>query len=582
MLNELDPEQVAEIIEASFGASPIPCLTDPAARQRARETARRHGLAERIEVELTADEPIPVVPYTRFRDYRLNGNRTRCQAIQSRRTRQMELAALACLLGQDYRDYLHDLLWAECESTWWVMAAHERHGTPIDLRAALTACQCAVILTALRDEIEPEVRERVLDEIQRRVLRPYLSDEHRHAWKTSTNNWNAVCIGSVLITAMLLETEGPRLGRIVADGLTHLESFLAGFAPDGGCTEGPSYWRFGFGWYIRLAAALHEFTGGRIDIGGSAGIGAIARYPLSVVLAPGRELTFADAHAGFQDPVTVRLINRFHDVPGLYGLCRLRGDGEPELDSLESLLLYDGWTARPLCDGKDHFLAGLGLALVRAGGTSLGAKAGHNAEHHNHNDVGSFLVFRDGVDYLTDPGAPVYSAATFSARRYESIFCNSLGHSVPVIDGRQQPAGRQFAGRIEVDGKAVRIEMARAYDGEPLKRLGRVLELLEDGAEVRLADVVEFDGAPRPVEEAFITTHPVEIAADGSSVTIRPDGAPPATLSADGCAGRFALREFLEESKAEARTGEVVRRITFTPATLAASMTLSFVLRFGR
>jgi len=585
MLGELSAEQVAATATECFGGSAMPELTDPAARERAVATAQQHGLPDRIEQELTDGEIIPVVPYTRFRDYRRNGNRTRAEAFQRHRFRQIEVAALACILGADKLDYLHDLLWAECESTWWVMAAHERHGTPIDLRAAMVACRCATVLTALRGRIDPEVRERVLDEVQRRVLRPFVSPEHRHRWKASTNNWNAVCIGNVLIAAMLIESEPARLGRIVAEGLAHLPSFLAGFAADGGCTEGPSYWRFGFGWFIRLAAALHDYTGGRIDIASDEAIGAIARYPLTVALAPGEELTFADAHAGFQDPVTVRLINRFHDVPELSGLCALREDGAPKgLDTLEGLLLYDGWTAEPLADTRDHHLPELGVALVRAGGLSVGAKAGHNAEHHNHNDVGSIIVYRGGVRYLTDPGAPVYSARTFSDRRYESIFCNALGHSVPVVGGRLQAPGGQFGGTLSVeesDGtKAVRIELAGAYDVDSLRRLDRVVELPAGGETLRLTDTFAFTGPPLTIEEGFVTTQPVEVAADGGSVTIHPDGAPAATLVAEGCEGRFALKEFTEESEAENRAGEIVRRITFTPAGLAEEVTLRFVLRF--
>ena len=385
---------------------------------------------------------------------------------------------------------------------------------------------------------------------------------------------------------MLIETEPARLARLIVDALEHLPNFLAGFAADGGCTEGPSYWRFGFGWYIRLAAALHDYTGGRIDIASGERIGAISRYPLSVTLAPGKELTFADAHGGPQDPVTLMLINRFHDVPELFGLCALRADGTPELTSIEALLLYDGWTASPPAGAGDHWLKDLGVCLVRAGATVVGAKGGHNGEHHNHNDVGSFLVFRDGQTYLTDPGAPVYSARTFSDRRYESPFCNSWGHGVPVIAGHLQGPGRVCAGRLEVEGlggraaKTLRIALGGAYDVDSLERLDRVIELAGDGMEVRLADTVAFSGAPGDVEEAFITTHAAEVSEDARAVTIRPDGAPPAVLSAAGSEGRFAVEELAEASRREARGGETLRRITFTPGGPATEQTLRFVLRF--
>jgi hypothetical protein len=586
MLDELSAEEISRIVVECFGGNALPQWTDAAARERAAQTARQQGLAEQVEADLADEGPIAVLPYSGFRDYRRTGNRRRFEALQRWRWQQIELAAIACLLGQDKLTYLQDLLWAECEATWWVMPAHEAHGTPIDLRAAMLGCKLAEILTLFRGRIEPEVRRRVLDEVDRRIFRPYLSPACTHGWKTRTNNWNAVCLGGVGIASLLLEPEPQRLASLIADVLAHLPAFLASFADDGGCDEGPSYWRFGFGWYMRLATALFDYTGGRIDIASGERIERISRYPLAAAVAPGCELTFADAHAGYMDYVTAHRINRFHDLPELFGLCELREDGTPVVETMEGLLLYDGKTHRPLADSRDYFLPGLGIAKVKAGPLTAAVKAGHNAENHNHNDVGSFLVFRGATAYLTDPGSPIYSARTFSQRRYESPFCNSFGHSVPAIDGRGQPPGRQFCGTLAPEGlnadapKAVTVELADAYDADGLERLTRVLDLPAGGTEVRLTDAFAFRQPPESVEEAFITTQPVEVAEDGQSVTIRPETDVPAMLAAVESPGAFALTELVEESRAESRTGETVRRITFAPAEPAEEMTLRFVLRF--
>jgi len=585
MLGDQSPAEVAAIMEACFGAAPLPQFHDAAARERALATAGEQGFCERVEAGLADGEPIAALPYGVFRQYRRIGNRTSFEKLQRHRGEQIGLAATACWLGIDKSAYLNDLLWAECEATWWVMPAHENHGTPIDLRVALCGCQYAKILSLLGGCIEPEVRERLLDELHRRILRPLLDPAARHGWMASTNNWNAVCIGNVCIMAMLIETEPARLGRLIAKSLSALPNFVRGFAADGGCTEGPSYWRFGFGWFIRLAAALHDYTGGQIDIAAGGQIERICRYPLTVALGGGEELTFADAHSGYQDPVTVMLINRFHDAGELRSLCELREDGRPKLTTVEEALLYDGWAAGPIAGG-DHFLPELGVGLIRSGPLAVGAKGGHNAEHHNHNDVGSFIAYRDGVTYLTDPGAPIYSARTFSDRRYESIFCNSFGHSVPVIDRQPQPPGREYEGTIEGSGlggdgaKSLHVEFGEAYDVESIERVGRTIELAAGGRQMGLTDTFEFSSPPASVEEAFMTTHPADVADDGLSVTIRPEGAPAATLAAVDTPGRFEMAELVEESQAESRTGVLLRRIRFTPTELSGRMTLRFVLRF--
>ena len=68
-------------------------------------------------------------------------------------------------------------------------------------------------------------------------------------------------------------------------------------------------------------------------------------------------------------------------------------------------------------------------------------KGGTNGEQHNHNDVGSFSVVLGRKMVVCDPGAEVYTARTFSARRYESKVLNSFGHAVPVIAGQLQRTG---------------------------------------------------------------------------------------------------------------------------------------------
>ena len=589
------------IVERCMGNSPIPQLTDPAVRQRAAAIAAAQGLLERIERDLDAGRrEIPVVSHSLFRRYRRTGNRTDCEALLAWRSRQTELAAIACWLGMDRWDWLQDLLWADCECTWWIYPAHEAHSHPIDLFAAIKARQQATILRLLEGRLDREVAARVKEEIHRRVLSPFLDPARQDFfWKTTTTNWNAVCHAGVALAAMLVEDDPRRLDATIRMVLRDLGHFLDGFTPDGGCTEGPSYWRFGFGWYVALAAGLYDFTGGRINLMTGERVARICRYPLAVTVRPGVELEFADAHGGYQSPETAILVNRFVDVPELFGLCRLTADGSLAVEHLSDLLLYDG-RKHPAAELRnDVWLKDLGVVKAYTGELAVGAKAGHNAEHHNHNDVGSLIVYRGGAVFLCDPGAPIYSARTFSEKRYESVYVNSFGHSVPVIEGAGQGHGRQFAGTIAAEGlggvagggasraageadgpaKRVRIEMAGAYPVPILKRLTRLIELSPGGKEMALTDSYEFCQAPSSVQEAFMTTLPAEASADGRSVVIRSESAGAARLTARA-EGSFAVRELTEESKAESRTGQLLRRILFTPAKLADRMELGFVVKF--
>jgi hypothetical protein len=589
LLGGLSAGEVAKVISESMGRPVMPYLHDAKVRRLAIEMARKQGFLEQVDKALTPDKAIPVLPYSSFREFRRNGNRSNYEKLLGDRDGQQASAVMACYLGLDRLRYVQDLLWADCEASWWMLPAHEGAANggdrPIDLCVAMKAAQLAIALDLLRDRIEPEVRDRVLGEIRRRAIDAFFDPNAGFWWKTCTNNWNAVCHGGVGIAAMLVEKDPQRLARLLTQTLEELPAFLSGFTDDGGCNEGPGYWAYGFGWYVDLACALYDFTGGKINIMADPKVERICRYPLAVGIRPGQNLPFSDTEQGFVPANLAIRINRFHKVPDLYGLCKLTDDGSLAMESLADLVLYDGTKYKPLAEHADSFLPDLGVARFRSGSVTVGAKAGHNAESHNHNDIGSCIIHKGKTFFLTDPGAPIYSARTFSSHRYESIFCNSFGHGVPVINGQLQQEGRQYAGTIQAEGlngpgaKTIRIEMAKAYDLPSLETLSRVIELAAAGNQVSLSDRFVMATQPESLEEAFITTLPVKVAEDGRSVIVQSKEDGILRLRAEGTAGTFCVMELAKESK-ESPVGDLLRRITFRPAQLKPEMTLRFVATF--
>lgn len=77
-------------------------------------------------------------------------------------------------------------------------------------------------------------------------------------------------------------------------------------------------------------------------------------------------------------------------------------------------------------------------------GLYLAAKGGHNAESHNHNDVGNFIVYADGYPAISDVGVETYTAKTFSAQRYDIWTMQSAFHNLPIINGFMQKNGGNF------------------------------------------------------------------------------------------------------------------------------------------
>src|SRR5690606_10513971 len=79
-----------------------------------------------------------------------------------------------------------------------------------------------------------------------------------------------------------------------------------------------------------------------------------------------------------------------------------------------------------------------------ADGFFVAAKGGHNQESHNHNDIGNYIVYYDGLPLLIDVGSGTYTKRTFSAERYDIWFNCSDYHNVPTISGVRQQAGARF------------------------------------------------------------------------------------------------------------------------------------------
>ncbi|MEI3000903.1 MAG: hypothetical protein V8T86_08385, partial [Victivallis sp.] len=87
---------------------------------------------------------------------------------------------------------------------------------------------------------------------------------------------------------------------------------------------------------------------------------------------------------------------------------------------------------------------------MSSGATILTLKGGHNAEGHNHIDVGQLQLFRDGAPVIVHTGTMCYDRFTFNERRYERWCYNAEGTTVasmkwlnPMVVSTRQRAPRR-------------------------------------------------------------------------------------------------------------------------------------------
>jgi len=235
---------------------------------------------------------------------------------------------------------------------------------------------------------------------------------------------------------------------------------------------------------------LRARTNGAIDLLDSEHVRKIAAYPAKMLLSASRFATFSDCDdvLNFNPGIIARLMGR----TGENSLVNLLTPPIPAERNwrlamwLRNILWWDGQyhEISPLDDAHLPLGGVARLVVPTPGGAPvvLAIKAGHNAENHNQNDVGSFILHVDGETFLTDPGRGLYTRQYFGPERYQNIFANSYGHSVPRIGGQLQHGGREFCGEllnIELGGpvKRAEVELARAYTVPELASLRRQVTL---------------------------------------------------------------------------------------------------------
>jgi hypothetical protein len=521
--------------------------------------------------------PIPQTTYTLYREFRHIGSRPGYETPYFLKRIRLTAASLALFFGQDdLLDAVQDYLWDICEESNWVVPAHE--WAIIDLFAAETGFQLAETLRLLKGTLQDEVVARVKIEIEKRILQNYLLHHATHWWFKGNNNWNGVCNSSVGCTFLLLEEDTDRLAQALSLVLTGLETFLdTAFEADGGSTEGVGYWQYGLINMVCFSEMLRQRTQGQIDILSSVEkLKAIAQYPLSVMLSPGRFASFSDSEepSSFHPGFVTRLAERTgqQDVKSiLVGPGTQKGLPWGLPTALRTMLWWTGPPPKQVVLTDAH-LPDAGVVRLVAETIDhtpvvVAFKAGHNGENHNQNDVGTFIIHVGGETLLCDPGCGLYSRQYFSHERYDNVFANSYGHSVPVINNQLQDAGDEFAGEIlsfapDQDLKIVTAEISGAYSVKHLESLRRVVRLTasgEDSGAITLTDTYAFDALPDTVQEAFVTWQEVSVEDKAATVHGRQYDLR-LTIEAPSSAA-FAV-ESLEKACAENEKPRVLKRLT--------------------
>ncbi|MEI6275297.1 MAG: heparinase II/III family protein [Prolixibacteraceae bacterium] len=375
-------------------------------------------------------------------------------------------------------DQIINAVWYFSEQTYWGWSAHlgaQKAGTGlpdvndpiIDLGVGEITSNLSWTLYLFKaefDKVHPLIAKRLKQEITNKSLKPYFErdDFGYMGFKGGRpNNWNPWINYNMLNSYLLIENDPAKKIAEVQKIINSIDKFLNGYSDDGGCDEGPSYWGAAGALLYESLDVLQMATNGKFDVYDNPLVQNIGKYFYQVNIHAPYFINFADADATTGgSPSTVYRYGKAIQDPkmqefGAY-LAKLGGWGEHSPagkigDQIKNLGLLDEIKNAKASEAlvADFWLPDTEVAGARDkegsfNGFFFGAKGGFNAESHNHNDIGTCVMYFDGKPCLIDLGREEYNAKTFSSRRYEIWTMQSKFHNLPVINGVDQKDGSKF------------------------------------------------------------------------------------------------------------------------------------------
>ena len=513
---------------------PYPSMGDPAWQQLPGDV--RRDLLKTAERYRTM--PYPMLNATQFMAFVRDGSRKAYETPYFfRRTKLIAAFLGCCAAGNDADvDQVIDGLWCICEESSWVISAHngsshegmrpakERplpdvENPYVDLFAAQTAMILSFIVRMMGerlDAVAPVVRRRVELEIRRRIIVPFMTRDD-YWWmgfiRRDLCNWTPWIVSNVMLTARLMVNDRVYLAELLERGCRMLDRWIAVLPEDGGCDEGAGYWNMAGGALLDCLELLEQVTDGQMTFWNDAKLRGIVSFPARVQLENGWFVNFADCDARpYISGERLQYAGERLNDPRLIAMgMQLRREASWQLNDtpqlwrlLNELFHAHADVAEEKLPPRDVYLPDLQVRVLEKAHSILIAKGGHNGESHNHNDVGAFILCMNGEPCVVDAGNMVYTAKTFSDRRYELWNIRSRNHNVPLIGGCEQKDGAQYrAEHAEGTAEGMNISFAGAYPAQAeVQTCDRGLALDEAGT-LTLHDVIAC-GHEAPVTWVFM------------------------------------------------------------------------------
>ncbi|MGI8351368.1 heparinase II/III domain-containing protein [Niallia circulans] len=324
-------------------------------------------------------------------------------------------------------------------------------------------------------------------------------------WKDDSNNWNTVCNSGLILAALSIGDESPKLekisGEVLFNSLNSIKNSMNNYSLGSGGKEGPSYWHYATMYLVYFLSSMDAALGTDYGYSEFKGLTETGYYPIFI---SGKTAVFNVGDSGEYN---------FSNIPQLLWFSNKYNKPELATFALDkyspmNILWYRKGNKNTVDDlplDKYFKEEQTGIVTMRSSwvdpdGYFVGIHFGDNKAKHSDLDIGTFVLDVLGERWAIDLGPDDYNLPGYfelNTNRWHYYRKRAEGQNTLVINPSNKPDQKLDAKGEIVDFNSTNktstltINMTNAYNNA--KKIERTLSFLNNRSSINLEDNIKMN-----------------------------------------------------------------------------------------